>query len=152
MLTLRFGQHLIKASAVFLQTELSFAMVNRKPVVPGQLHFEQAEMDIPSIRLTRVIPAVHAVSSGLSWARQHEGSGDSTLIHDWNQNAVTAAYRMSTHISCRYGIHRWREITAWSPLIEVSLHEREAAQHRVCFLCTPEGHTETTGLTVEYLW
>ncbi|XP_033938457.1 uncharacterized protein [Pseudochaenichthys georgianus] len=37
MLTLRFGQHLIKASAVFLQTELSFAMVNRKPVVPGHV-------------------------------------------------------------------------------------------------------------------
>ncbi|XP_068568831.1 LOW QUALITY PROTEIN: bis(5'-adenosyl)-triphosphatase-like [Cebidichthys violaceus] len=37
MLTLRFGQHLIKASAVFLQTELSFALVNRKPVVPGHV-------------------------------------------------------------------------------------------------------------------
>lgn len=37
-----------------------------------ELHFEQAEMDIPSIRLTRVIPAVHAVSSGLSWARAQE--------------------------------------------------------------------------------
>ncbi|XP_077582346.1 bis(5'-adenosyl)-triphosphatase isoform X1 [Stigmatopora nigra] len=41
MSTLRFGQHLIKASAVFLQTELSFALVNRKPVVPGRIlvHF-----------------------------------------------------------------------------------------------------------------
>ncbi|XP_039655051.1 bis(5'-adenosyl)-triphosphatase [Perca fluviatilis] len=37
MLTLRFGQHFIKASAVFLQTELSFALVNRKPVVPGHV-------------------------------------------------------------------------------------------------------------------
>ena len=37
MSTLRFGQHLIKASNVFLQTELSFAMVNRKPVVPGRI-------------------------------------------------------------------------------------------------------------------
>ncbi|KAF3689419.1 Bis(5'-adenosyl)-triphosphatase [Channa argus] len=37
MSTLRFGQHLIKASAVFLQTELSFALVNRKPVVPGRI-------------------------------------------------------------------------------------------------------------------
>ncbi|AWP20316.1 putative bis(5'-adenosyl)-triphosphatase-like [Scophthalmus maximus] len=37
MLPLRFGQHLIKASAVFLQTELSFALVNRKPVVPGHV-------------------------------------------------------------------------------------------------------------------
>ncbi|XP_029947793.1 bis(5'-adenosyl)-triphosphatase [Salarias fasciatus] len=37
MATLRFGQHLIKASAVFLQTELSFALVNRKPVVPGHV-------------------------------------------------------------------------------------------------------------------
>ncbi|KAG7508848.1 bis5' [Solea senegalensis] len=37
MLTLRFGQHLIKASAVFLQTELTFALVNRKPVVPGHV-------------------------------------------------------------------------------------------------------------------
>ncbi|KAG7281594.1 hypothetical protein CRUP_010069 [Coryphaenoides rupestris] len=37
MSTLRFGQHVIKASAVFLQTELSFAMVNRKPVVPGHV-------------------------------------------------------------------------------------------------------------------
>uniref|UniRef100_A0A3Q3WCU4 Bis(5'-adenosyl)-triphosphatase n=1 Tax=Mola mola TaxID=94237 RepID=A0A3Q3WCU4_MOLML len=37
MSTLRFGQHLIKASAVILQTELSFALVNRKPVVPGHV-------------------------------------------------------------------------------------------------------------------
>ncbi|XP_070704956.1 bis(5'-adenosyl)-triphosphatase-like isoform X1 [Pempheris klunzingeri] len=37
MSTLRFGQHIIKASAVFLQTELSFALVNRKPVVPGHV-------------------------------------------------------------------------------------------------------------------
>lgn len=37
MSTLRFGQHLIKASAVILQTELSFALVNRKPVVPGRI-------------------------------------------------------------------------------------------------------------------
>ncbi|KAM6981192.1 bis(5'-adenosyl)-triphosphatase [Aplochiton taeniatus] len=37
MATFRFGQHVIKASAVFLQTELSFALVNRKPVVPGHV-------------------------------------------------------------------------------------------------------------------
>uniref|UniRef100_A0AAZ3QV52 Bis(5'-adenosyl)-triphosphatase n=1 Tax=Oncorhynchus tshawytscha TaxID=74940 RepID=A0AAZ3QV52_ONCTS len=37
MSTFRFGQHVIKASAVFLQTELSFALVNRKPVVPGHV-------------------------------------------------------------------------------------------------------------------
>lgn len=37
MSTIRFGQHIIKASAVFLQTELSFALVNRKPVVPGHV-------------------------------------------------------------------------------------------------------------------
>ncbi|XP_068763046.1 bis(5'-adenosyl)-triphosphatase isoform X5 [Struthio camelus] len=34
---LRFGQHLIKPSVVFLRTELSFALVNRKPVVPGHV-------------------------------------------------------------------------------------------------------------------
>ncbi|XP_054640080.1 bis(5'-adenosyl)-triphosphatase isoform X4 [Dunckerocampus dactyliophorus] len=39
MSTLRFGQHLIKVSSVFLQTELSFALVNRKPVVPGRIFF-----------------------------------------------------------------------------------------------------------------
>ncbi|XP_070311881.1 bis(5'-adenosyl)-triphosphatase isoform X2 [Odocoileus virginianus] len=33
----RFGQHLIKPSVVFLRTELSFALVNRKPVVPGHV-------------------------------------------------------------------------------------------------------------------
>ncbi|XP_049589921.1 bis(5'-adenosyl)-triphosphatase isoform X2 [Syngnathus scovelli] len=37
MSSLQFGQHLIKASAVFLRTELSFALVNRKPVVPGHV-------------------------------------------------------------------------------------------------------------------
>ncbi|XP_029907018.1 bis(5'-adenosyl)-triphosphatase [Myripristis murdjan] len=37
MSTLRFGQHVIKASVVFLRTELSFALVNRKPVVPGHV-------------------------------------------------------------------------------------------------------------------
>ncbi|XP_032303130.1 bis(5'-adenosyl)-triphosphatase isoform X2 [Coturnix japonica] len=34
---LRFGQHLIKPSVVFLKTELSYALVNRKPVVPGRI-------------------------------------------------------------------------------------------------------------------
>uniref|UniRef100_A0A673AD82 Bis(5'-adenosyl)-triphosphatase n=1 Tax=Sphaeramia orbicularis TaxID=375764 RepID=A0A673AD82_9TELE len=37
MSTIRFGQHLIRASVVFLRTELSFALVNRKPVVPGHV-------------------------------------------------------------------------------------------------------------------
>ncbi|XP_028303898.1 bis(5'-adenosyl)-triphosphatase [Gouania willdenowi] len=37
MSTLRFGQNLLKASVVFLRTELSFALVNRKPVVPGHV-------------------------------------------------------------------------------------------------------------------
>uniref|UniRef100_A0A8C7Q4C7 Uncharacterized protein n=1 Tax=Oncorhynchus mykiss TaxID=8022 RepID=A0A8C7Q4C7_ONCMY len=37
MSTFYFAQHVIKASAVFLQTELSFTLVNRKPVVPGYL-------------------------------------------------------------------------------------------------------------------
>ncbi|XP_055503556.1 bis(5'-adenosyl)-triphosphatase [Leucoraja erinacea] len=37
MATFRFGQHLIKSSVIFLQTELSFAIVNRKPVVPGHV-------------------------------------------------------------------------------------------------------------------
>ncbi|XP_035376526.1 bis(5'-adenosyl)-triphosphatase [Electrophorus electricus] len=37
MATMRFGQHAIKSTAVFLQTELSFALVNRKPVVPGHV-------------------------------------------------------------------------------------------------------------------
>ncbi|KAK1158584.1 bis(5'-adenosyl)-triphosphatase-like [Acipenser oxyrinchus oxyrinchus] len=37
MATFRFGQHAVKASAVFLQSELSFALVNRKPVVPGHV-------------------------------------------------------------------------------------------------------------------
>ncbi|XP_056591277.1 bis(5'-adenosyl)-triphosphatase isoform X3 [Triplophysa dalaica] len=37
MATFRFGQHIIKSSAVFLQTELSYALVNRKPVVPGHV-------------------------------------------------------------------------------------------------------------------
>lgn len=37
MASFRFGQHIIKFSAVFLKTELSFALVNRKPVVPGHV-------------------------------------------------------------------------------------------------------------------
>ncbi|XP_072845425.2 bis(5'-adenosyl)-triphosphatase isoform X1 [Pogona vitticeps] len=36
-MSFRFGQHLIKPSIVFLKTELSFALVNRKPVVPGHV-------------------------------------------------------------------------------------------------------------------
>lgn len=36
-MSFRFGQHLIKPSVVFLRTELSFALVNRKPVVPGRI-------------------------------------------------------------------------------------------------------------------
>ncbi|XP_059393546.1 bis(5'-adenosyl)-triphosphatase isoform X2 [Carassius carassius] len=37
MATFRFGQHIVKSSAVFLKTELSFGLVNRKPVVPGHV-------------------------------------------------------------------------------------------------------------------
>lgn len=37
MATYRFGQHLIKSSAVFFKSNLSFAFVNRKPVVPGHV-------------------------------------------------------------------------------------------------------------------
>ncbi|XP_030058840.1 bis(5'-adenosyl)-triphosphatase [Microcaecilia unicolor] len=33
----RFGPHLIKPSVVFLRTELSFALVNRRPVLPGHV-------------------------------------------------------------------------------------------------------------------
>ncbi|GCC21910.1 hypothetical protein chiPu_0000293 [Chiloscyllium punctatum] len=40
MATFRFGQHIIKSSVIFLQTELSFALVNRKPVVPGRILFK----------------------------------------------------------------------------------------------------------------
>ncbi|KAL1783261.1 bis5' [Sigmodon hispidus] len=36
-MSFRFGQHLIKPSVVFLKSELSFALVNRKPVVPGHV-------------------------------------------------------------------------------------------------------------------
>ncbi|XP_076787655.1 bis(5'-adenosyl)-triphosphatase isoform X3 [Arvicanthis niloticus] len=36
-MSFRFGKHLIKPSVVFLKTELSFALVNRKPVVPGHV-------------------------------------------------------------------------------------------------------------------
>ncbi|KAM4721412.1 bis(5'-adenosyl)-triphosphatase [Rhinophrynus dorsalis] len=36
-MSLRFGQHLIKPSIIFLKSELSFALVNRKPVVPGHV-------------------------------------------------------------------------------------------------------------------
>lgn len=32
-----FGKHLIKPSVTFLKTELSYAFVNRKPVVPGHV-------------------------------------------------------------------------------------------------------------------
>ncbi|XP_063796433.1 bis(5'-adenosyl)-triphosphatase [Pseudophryne corroboree] len=32
-----FGKHLIKPTVSFLKTELSFAIVNRKPVVPGHV-------------------------------------------------------------------------------------------------------------------
>jgi len=41
---LRFGQHLIKPSVVFLKTELSFALVNRKPVVPGRILLSSASV------------------------------------------------------------------------------------------------------------
>ncbi|XP_078466879.1 bis(5'-adenosyl)-triphosphatase isoform X4 [Lampetra planeri] len=37
MATLRFGQHVVSATVVFLRSELSFAIVNRKPVLPGHV-------------------------------------------------------------------------------------------------------------------
>uniref|UniRef100_A0A8C5Q5R3 Bis(5'-adenosyl)-triphosphatase n=1 Tax=Leptobrachium leishanense TaxID=445787 RepID=A0A8C5Q5R3_9ANUR len=36
-MSLKFGQHLIKSSVIFLKTALSFALVNRSPVVPGHV-------------------------------------------------------------------------------------------------------------------
>lgn len=36
-MSLRFGKHIIKPSVAFLKTELSFAFVNRKPVIPGHV-------------------------------------------------------------------------------------------------------------------
>ncbi|XP_075689630.1 bis(5'-adenosyl)-triphosphatase [Rhinoderma darwinii] len=36
-MSLWFGKHLIKPTVTFLRTELSFALVNRKPVVPGHV-------------------------------------------------------------------------------------------------------------------
>ncbi|XP_072177199.1 bis(5'-adenosyl)-triphosphatase-like [Diadema setosum] len=37
MATYTFGQHVIKSSVVFFRSRLSFAFVNRKPVVPGHV-------------------------------------------------------------------------------------------------------------------
>ncbi|XP_071817909.1 bis(5'-adenosyl)-triphosphatase-like isoform X1 [Apostichopus japonicus] len=37
MATFRFGQHIVQSSAVFFKSKLSFAFVNRKPVVPGHI-------------------------------------------------------------------------------------------------------------------
>ncbi|XP_075794571.1 bis(5'-adenosyl)-triphosphatase isoform X3 [Pelodiscus sinensis] len=45
-MSFRFGQHLIKPSVVFLKTDLSFALVNRKPVVPGRILFIKASQMI----------------------------------------------------------------------------------------------------------
>ncbi|XP_063283660.1 bis(5'-adenosyl)-triphosphatase [Pelobates fuscus] len=36
-MSVKFGQHLIKQSVIFLKTAFSFALVNRKPVVPGHV-------------------------------------------------------------------------------------------------------------------
>ncbi|XP_077133854.1 bis(5'-adenosyl)-triphosphatase [Ranitomeya variabilis] len=36
-MSLWFGKHLIKPTVTFLRTELCFALVNRKPVVPGHV-------------------------------------------------------------------------------------------------------------------
>ncbi|XP_040264198.1 LOW QUALITY PROTEIN: bis(5'-adenosyl)-triphosphatase [Bufo bufo] len=36
-MSLWFGKQLIKPTVIFLRTELSFALVNRKPVVPGHV-------------------------------------------------------------------------------------------------------------------
>ncbi|CAD7685034.1 unnamed protein product [Nyctereutes procyonoides] len=54
-MSFRFGQHLIKPSVVFLKTELSFALVNRKPVVPGQLYC--CKCRLPFISLTDILVA-----------------------------------------------------------------------------------------------
>eukprot|EP00057_Strongylocentrotus_purpuratus_P001861 XP_003723356.2 PREDICTED: bis(5'-adenosyl)-triphosphatase [Strongylocentrotus purpuratus] len=37
MASYTFGQHLIKSSVVFFRSRLTFAFVNRKPVVPGHV-------------------------------------------------------------------------------------------------------------------
>lgn len=39
---------------MILQTELSFAMVNRKPVVPGRIFFHYSQVRIVSVELSVV--------------------------------------------------------------------------------------------------
>ena len=37
VMAVHFGRNMISVSVVFLQTQLSYAFVNRKPIVPGRI-------------------------------------------------------------------------------------------------------------------
>ncbi|KAI5937360.1 Bis(5'-adenosyl)-triphosphatase [Manis javanica] len=65
-MSFRFGQHLVKPSVVFLKTELSYALVNRKPVVPGLFTLTSW---IPGPCLSELVPPVGPLHQLLSLPR-----------------------------------------------------------------------------------
>uniref|UniRef100_A0A8C2C0P9 HIT domain-containing protein n=1 Tax=Cyprinus carpio TaxID=7962 RepID=A0A8C2C0P9_CYPCA len=79
MAMLRFGQHIIKSSAVFLKTELSFALVNRKPVVPGHLKgvFPKIHQHINfPTQGNNILDFVYTTQRGAYKALPHFGASD----------------------------------------------------------------------------
>uniref|UniRef100_A0A673X436 HIT domain-containing protein n=1 Tax=Salmo trutta TaxID=8032 RepID=A0A673X436_SALTR len=76
MSTFCFAQHVIKASAVFLQTELSFTLVNRKPVVPGHLMVcllrpEVADLFITTQRASSLTIAIQVILHAVQHVHMH---------------------------------------------------------------------------------
>uniref|UniRef100_A0A9J8CTI0 HIT domain-containing protein n=1 Tax=Cyprinus carpio carpio TaxID=630221 RepID=A0A9J8CTI0_CYPCA len=93
MAMLSFGQHIIKSSAVFLKTEWSFALVNRKPVVPGRILFRFTVMtgDRPEAGQTVKHVHVHLLPRKAPALKKNDSIFDEK--HDWESEDVPTKWR-----------------------------------------------------------
>uniref|UniRef100_A0A3Q0SK65 HIT domain-containing protein n=1 Tax=Amphilophus citrinellus TaxID=61819 RepID=A0A3Q0SK65_AMPCI len=82
MSTLRFGQHLIKSSAVFLQTELSFALVNRKPVVSDLINSFCSHQDGPEAGQTVKHVHIHVLPRKAGDFKRNDSIYDEYSLQD----------------------------------------------------------------------
>uniref|UniRef100_A0A8C1ZPF7 Fragile histidine triad diadenosine triphosphatase n=1 Tax=Cyprinus carpio TaxID=7962 RepID=A0A8C1ZPF7_CYPCA len=95
MATFRFGQHIVKSSAVFLKTELSFALVNRKPVVPGRIlfRFTIATGDGPEAGQTVKHVHVHVLPRKAGDFDKNDSIYDELQKHDRENEDVPSKWR-----------------------------------------------------------
>jgi len=95
MSTVQFGQYVVKATQVFFQSELSLALVNLKPVLPGHVlvipkrvvarfkdlsHAEVADLWISTQKISTALES-HYKSTSLTLAIQDGAGAGQSVFH-----------------------------------------------------------------------